>query len=357
MYPTARGNAPNAPAAAGERAALAGRRPAADTRGLALTDRADADRIRHVGWLYRDAAEHQAGIEEFLGAAVRSGEPTLVALPAGLLPPGGATIDPAVVSFADMTAVGRNPARIPAALKAFANRYPGRRVRFLGEPAWPGRTAAELREVSRYEALLNVVLADADISILCPYNAAELPASVVSAARRTHPLLLGGGSELASDHYRDPADMPGELGPLRRVPRSARALAYERDLRPVRAMVRATAGHAGLSAERSTDLVIAASEVAANTLKHTSGGGVVRAWVTEHEVLCQLEDAGHIADPLAGLSQPAAGLAGSQGLWLVNQVCDLAEIRTSELGTTIRLHMYRDGPSGRVTNSARTGSA
>lgn len=118
-------------------------------------------------------------------------------------------------------------------------------------------------------------------------------------------------------------------------------LSYDGDLRPVRAFVAAVTGQAGLSPGRCTDLVIAASEVAANTLRHTSGGGVVRLWATEAEVLCQIEDAGHITDPLAGHWRPRGDSPGGQGLWLVNQVCDLAEIRSSELGTTIRLHMYR----------------
>ena len=87
--------------------------------------------------------------------------------------------------------------------------------------------------------------------------------------------------------------------------------------------------------------MIAAREVAANTLRHTSGAGVIRLWTTHEEVLCQIEDSGFIADPLAGYRRPAGDLPGGQGLWLVNQVCDLAEIRTGTFGTTIRLHMSR----------------
>jgi anti-sigma regulatory factor (Ser/Thr protein kinase) len=315
--------------------------------GLALTDRAAADgSVRHVGWLYRDAAEYRAGLEEFICAGIGSRQPTLVAVPERQLPPGWDALDPAAVSFADITDLGGNPARILPAIRAFADRHPGRPVRFLGEPAWPGRSAAELREVSRYEAVLNVAFAGAGISILCPYNAAELPESVVSVARRTHPVLLRSGSERPSQDYHEPTDWQVGFGPLRSAPPGAQALAYHEDLRPVRALVRAAAGQAGLSAARCADLVIAASEVAANTLKHTSGGGVVRVWATDREVLCQLEDTGHIADPLAGLGRPSGDPAGRQGLWLVNQVCDLAEIRTSELGTTIRLHMYRDDRPG-----------
>jgi hypothetical protein len=80
--------------------------------------------------------------------------------------------------------------------------------------------------------------------------------------------------------------------------------------------------------------------VAANTLRHTRSPGTVRLWATDSEVICQFEDSGFIADPLAGHCRPTGDLPGGQGLWLVNQLCDLAEIRTSELGTTVRLHMY-----------------
>ena len=320
-----------------------------------MSDQAAARGFRHVAWFYRDAAEYRAGIEEFVQAGARSGQPTLVALPERQAPPHGAALDAAVVNVADMTRLGRNPARIMPAVRAFTDAHPGRPVRFLGEPAWPGRSAAELREVDRYEAMLNVAFADVDITILCPYNAARLPSPALSAARRTHPRLRDGGQESESPAYHLPTDWPTGFGVLLSAPPGARVLAYDGDLRPVRALVRATAGYAGLSAARCTDLVIAASEVAANTLKHTSGGGVIRVWATDSEVLCQLEDAGYIADPLAGLARPATDMSGRQGLWLVNQVCDLAEIRTGESGTTIRLHMYRDAELAWGAADARTG--
>jgi hypothetical protein len=31
------------------------------------------------------------------------------------------------------------------------------------------------------------------------------------------------------------------------------------------------------------------------------------------------------------------------GLWLVNQVCDLVELRSGDAGTTVQLHMRRAG--------------
>lgn len=85
--------------------------------------------------------------------------------------------------------------------------------------------------------------------------------------------------------------------------------------------------------------MLAASEVAANTLRHTKAGGTVHLWYDEHEILCQIQDTGVIADPLAGYRTPADDLPGGKGLWLVNQVCDLVEVRSSTGGTTICLHM------------------
>jgi anti-sigma regulatory factor (Ser/Thr protein kinase) len=297
-------------------------------------------RLRHAAWLYHTRDEYLAGVNEFVRGAASAGEPLFVMVPAAQIPPDWLPAGPDV-EVADMHELGANPARLIPAIRAFADRYPGRRVRYLGEPAWAARSVAELLESARYEALLNQAFADAEISALCPYNAAELPPDVIADARATHPTLRGDGMEWTSADYRGPAAWPASLTDPLTAPATAQVLSYDGDLRPVRALVAAVTGQAGLPPGRCTDLVIAASEVAANTLRHTSGGGVLRLWSTDAEVLCQFEDTGHITDPLAGHLRPSGDLVGGQGLWLVNQVCDLAEIRSSELGTTIRLHMYR----------------
>jgi anti-sigma regulatory factor (Ser/Thr protein kinase) len=91
------------------------------------------------------------------------------------------------------------------------------------------------------------------------------------------------------------------------------------------------------------DLVIAVGELAANTLVHTNGPGTVALWATGSEILCQVNDNGHIADPLAGRLKPDPVTSrGAFGLWVVQQLCDLVEIRTGTAGTAIRLHMHLD---------------
>jgi anti-sigma regulatory factor (Ser/Thr protein kinase) len=101
------------------------------------------------------------------------------------------------------------------------------------------------------------------------------------------------------------------------------------------------AERAGLDADRTADLVLAVGEVTANTLRHTHGGGTASVWHTRAEVICQVSDEGQIKDPLAGRRRPpeATGL----GLWVVHQVCDLVELRTGRRGTTIRMHMGKNG--------------
>jgi hypothetical protein len=47
-------------------------------------------------------------------------------------------------------------------------------------------------------------------------------------------------------------------------------------------------------------------------------------------------------------------LLGGNGLWLVNQVCDLVQARTGQAGTTIRLHMRLNGHSPRRHASRQT---
>ncbi|MGH3304410.1 MAG: anti-sigma factor RsbA family regulatory protein [Streptosporangiaceae bacterium] len=312
--------------------------------------------FRHGAWLYRTPGEYVAGVREFVAAGASAGEPVMVAVQASRLPldwnlPAGQ----AGVRGLDAAELGRNPARMMPALRAFADEHSGQRVRVVGELAWPGRSGPELGEVARYEMMVNLAFATSPISLLCPYDAAGLPASAISAACASHPWLWQAGHEVSGGDYDLAAAGQARLGPPLRVPPGARALSYRHDLRPVRALVAAEAARAGLSGTRRTDLVIAASEVAANTLKHTGGGGVVRVWVTGNEVLCQFDDSGHIGDPLAGYGRPAGDVPGGQGLWLVNQVCDLAEIRTSAIGTAIRLHMLRDGPPASLADRARAG--
>jgi anti-sigma regulatory factor (Ser/Thr protein kinase) len=136
-----------------------------------------------------------------------------------------------------------------------------------------------------------------------------------------------------------PARRPAGGSPLPAPPAGAMSYRYTTDLAAVRAVVYRYAMQAGLPESRAIDLVLAVSEVAANTVRHARSPGSLKIWYDTQEIVCQIQDEGTIADPLAGHRRPSLEAGGGHGLWIVNQVCDEVELRSDESGTTIRLHM------------------
>lgn len=114
---------------------------------------------------------------------------------------------------------------------------------------------------------------------------------------------------------------------------------YRSDLSQVRALVFQQARAAGLIESRANDLVLAVSEVAANTLRHTPSSGTLTIWHDTEEIVCEVHDGGRITDPLVGTRRPPPDASGGHGLWLVRQVCDLVELTSDADGTTVRMHM------------------
>jgi anti-sigma regulatory factor (Ser/Thr protein kinase) len=302
-------------------------------------DEPDGGVLSHAAFFYRSQPEYAAAIVAFIQAGLAAGEPALVAVPGAQARVIRDRLDdaPGEVAFTDMAELGRNPARIIPEVRAFTDKHPGQRVRFVGEPIWPGRSAAEICEAARHEALVNLAFAQAPMTILCPYDASGLAGSVLADARRTHqePAAPDATGPTWLDNLPSGCDRP-----LCPPPAEAEALPYDTDLAPVRRLVAGHARRAGLTEERTVDLVLAANEIAANTISHTTGRGVLHVWHTSEEIVCQVHDQGEITDPLAGRVRHGPDDRG-HGLWLVNQVCDLVELRTGRAGTTVRMHMRR----------------
>ena len=141
----------------------------------------------------------------------------------------------------------------------------------------------------------------------------------------------------------EPDAAPPRVPPRPRLPPppgdDAAYLTYRTDLAKVRALVLQQARAAGLTEARANDLVLAVSEVAANTLRHTGSSGTLAIWHDADEVVCEVHDEGVITDPLAGQRKPPANASGGHGLWIVYQVCDLVELTSDGTGTTVRMHM------------------
>ena len=212
-------------------------------------------------------------------------------------------------------------------------------MRGIGEPVWPGRSEAELEECQRHESLLNVAFAYGPAwSLLCPYDLDGLAPQQINAARVTHPALMHEGISRRSDAYLPlhrargsfaercrPATRPRRAGVhLPRAGRGAR-------------LVSSRAERAGLAREAREDIVLAVNELVTNSVQYGGGGGTLRIWTESDALVCDVRDRGYIEDPLAGRIAPPLDQHGGRGLWLVNHLCDLVQIRSTPNGTIVRV--------------------
>jgi anti-sigma regulatory factor (Ser/Thr protein kinase) len=309
----------------------------------------DESEFRHEVMFYDSDERFLAGTIPFIAGALEAGEPVLVAVGAERIEllRGELGTDAERVRFADMEALGNNPARIIPAWRQFVDEHVSASgcARGIGEPIWPGRSGVEIDECQRHESLLNVAFGGRPAwSLLCPYDIASLEDQVLEAAAHSHPYLAGDGGGCANAQCRERDGSPDPFGGgFEPSPRGARELAFGREgLHDLRGLVGTEAETAGLSRERTTDLVLATSELAANSVRHGGGSGTSRFWREPGTLVVEVADAGLIEQPLVGRVCPTPSQTGGRGLWMANQVCDLVRIRSGETGTAVRLHMSLD---------------
>lgn len=114
-------------------------------------------------------------------------------------------------------------------------------------------------------------------------------------------------------------------------------------LAQVRAVVQDHTSRLGVGDNRAYDYVLAADEVAANTIVHSGGAGTLRLWRNGDCLTTEVRDRGTLnVQPAPSQNQPPTDLPGGRGLWLVHQLCDLVQTRTIPTeGTITRLHISR----------------
>jgi DcmR-like sensory protein/histidine kinase-like protein len=250
-----------------------------------------AHAFSHQALLYRGSRQWLEAISAFVAPGLAAGEPVMIAVPAakhellrGHL--GGRASN---VTLLDMTPLGGNPARLIGAYTEALAAHPARRAHLVGEPAWPGRTAEENDELIVHEALCNLAFKDLPYRALCPYNADETDPRVLAGVCSTHPHLAEGlGAARPSRSYTEPLTPSAQWRrPLAPPPPHAIRVRYSRP---------------------------------------------------ELRLVCEIQDRGHLTDPLAGRLPPRPGALRGRGLWLVNQLADLVQLRTQPDATTIRIH-------------------
>ncbi len=295
--------------------------------------------FRHEALIYTDSAQFLAAAVPFLADALDAGEPALVAVSkanAELLERElGRDVDG--LGFVAIEDLWRNPARIVPFWRDFLDSQVDRQARGISEPIWPGREAAEIDECQRHEYLLNLAFPPrAHSSLLCVYDESALAEGALAAVSCSHQAVLRNGLRQPSSNYLRECDCYG--GELPRHPADAEVFTYDRTrLSALRKRVKRAAEGAGIGPSQAADLVAAASELAANSVAHGGGSGTMYLWREGDQLLIDFEDRGRIEEPLAGRLHPATDQRGGRGLWLANQLCDLVQIRSGALGTTVRV--------------------
>lgn len=302
--------------------------------------------LRHEAWLFTSADDFAAAVADFVHGGLRAGEPVCVALGPRQADAvrdrlGATALD---VDFRDMAELGRNPSRIIPALAEFIAARRAQPIRVVGEPIWAGRSQQAISECVRHEALVNTAFAESPLWWICAYDVSALDPGVTATAWWTHPAVVRSGVRRLNPAYRSPAEVAALDEPLPAPPADAATVPLEAGaLDGLRGFVRIEGRESGLSRTQVEDLVLAANEVVTNVLIH--GGlsaavlGTVSVWRENDHVVCDVSGAGCIEDVLVGRRPPGLSPEGGRGLWMVNHLCDLVELRSGQEGTVVRMHM------------------
>jgi len=306
--------------------------------------RTDPDKdlgFRHEATFYDGSRRFVSATAPFIREGLAAGERILVVLTPdkiGALQ-GELGLQADAVTFENMAQVGRNPARIIPAWQDFLIEADGAEVRGVGEPIWADRSPEALIECERHEALLNVAFEGGrPWRLLCPYDERTLGEGTLRKARRNHPILHSQDVTTTSDTY------PGveALGsatdePLSPASADVTSISFAgRALGDVRTFAGSFADTHGF-AHRSGDVRLVAQELSSNGVRHGGGQGTLRIWTQADALVVEVRSHEQIVDPLAGRHRPSGDIGG-YGLWIVNQVADLMQIRNHAHGSTVRAH-------------------
>ncbi len=277
----------------------------------------------------------------FLQEAAAVGEPVLVALPGAHLAHAREALGDVIgdARLQDVEQVGRNPGRLLSMIEEWVASHGGQ-ARVVSEVVWPGRSRAEAVEALRHEALVNQALAGSGATVMTPFDAEHLDPDILAGVEMTYPSVVEGGRRRAGTSYTDPLSTAfGELWPLEAPTGPVSEHPLDGSLVELRRAIAEDPVLGSLSAERRSDLVFAINEAASNAVRHGNETCMTRIWHDGDEVVTEVSTRSGIPDVMVGRRRPAADALRGRGMWLINQVCDLVELRSGTSGTTLRMHM------------------
>jgi anti-sigma regulatory factor (Ser/Thr protein kinase) len=303
---------------------------------------AHGDSLVHRALVYGNDTEYLATAIPFLRAALAAGDVMLAVVPQRRIDTLREELgaDSAKVQFVDATTWYEHPIRTIAAYDEFVRGHASRRLSALTEPFCRDRTALEIVEWMRYEAVVNAVFGGSGARALCAYDRNAVPPAVIASARRTHTEMVEGGATRPSRDYTDPGRVSASCDrtPLPRPPCFESMPIESTDLLSVRTFVAEQATRHGLPNGALSGLLVAVTEVATNAVRHGTPPIAVRVWADDGDLVCEVADCGfwHPAE-LLGFLPPESASAGGFGLWGVRMLTDLVQVRTNWDGTVVRL--------------------
>lgn len=220
----------------------------------------------------------------------------------------------------------------------------GRGLCILTDPSVAHFDEEQVRRWVFVENAVNDVLCDMTMSVMCTY---DLNLSGISRLQIevSHPHMAAGREICASSRFIEPRIFNESAYAVNRsdVPSNAQPVFFNgQSLAELRAFIVGMARNLGLTPTKAADLVIAASEAAANAVEHGGGSGVARVWRSGSEVICEIVNPeGRLDNPGAGFATPSWAAERGRGIWIMRQLCEWVDLRAEGAGTNVRLH-FRD---------------
>jgi anti-sigma regulatory factor (Ser/Thr protein kinase) len=304
--------------------------------------------FRHEALFYESDLGFLSGTVPYVQAALAAREPVLVMLG----PEKSWALERALgdvgdrVHYADIDRLGCNPARVIPVWREFlegCTQFAGT-VCGISEPVLADCRPDEMVECRRHEELLNIAFGAQwapSFKLLCPYDMRHLSERATEVARRTHSYLSRDGFRTLSPEF---VPSVGTLldAPLPRPRGETQVHSFEqRTLGDIRMVVAQVARAAGLDEDRATNMVLAVNELTSNSVRYGGGTGLLRVWTDRDSLFCEVRDGGTIVDPLVGCVRPRPYQERGRGLWMVNQLCDVVQLRSSSEGTVVRVSARR----------------
>jgi anti-sigma regulatory factor (Ser/Thr protein kinase) len=299
----------------------------------------DDTSLRHGALVYESQDEYVAFAVPFLKEGLEAGEGAIVAHTKEGLAMMREALGPHAdhVMFVDVSSAYTRPgttlARYHAVFRDQLGQTPS--LRAVDDVQF-GLDRGEWDLWTEYEAVFNRSFAHLPAWIFCSYNANGTPDPVIDGVWRTHPEVVAGDTWNESDRYEDPDELLRALTPEPKPLSGLRSLGFGSDLEEFRERLARDLAAERVGEARTVDMLLAATELAANAIEH--GGGVedVRVGRTNGRFVCEIVDRGAgFDDPAAGYLAPQPGVG--RGLWIARQLAWRIEFFPAADGFTARI--------------------